>query len=66
MFHSCSRILLDTGDVDQAPYTDALTDVLTTENASIGTILLTHWHHDHIGGVRHILPMLSSGKILLN
>lgn len=61
MLLSFSRILLDTGDRDQPPYIENLKNVLKTENASIGTILLTHWHHDHIGGVLDVLPMISSG-----
>ncbi|KAH8369026.1 hypothetical protein KR200_004088 [Drosophila serrata] len=49
------RILIDTGDEDVPQYIEHLNDVLKQEQASIDTILLTHWHHDHVGGVKSIL-----------
>lgn len=49
------RILLDAGDADKPSYIEHLKGVLHTEQASIETILLTHWHHDHIGGVGDVL-----------
>lgn len=49
------RILIDTGDEDVPQYIEHLNDVLKQEKASIDTILLTHWHHDHVGGVKSIL-----------
>lgn len=57
---SFRRILLDTGDADKPNYIENLRQVLHSENATIGTILLTHWHHDHIGGVKDILPILDN------
>lgn len=50
---------MDTGDPNKPQYIDNLRKVLATENASIETILLSHWHHDHIGGVKDILPILN-------
>lgn len=52
------RILLDTGDANYPQYIENLQKVLKSENASIETILLTHWHHDHIGGVPDVLKIL--------
>lgn len=49
------RILLDTGDADHPAYIQHLCSVLRSENARIATILLTHWHHDHIGGCGDVL-----------
>ena len=34
--------------------------MLTKENASIEHIIITHWHHDHIGGVEDILKSIST------
>ncbi|XP_037935316.1 beta-lactamase-like protein 2 homolog isoform X2 [Teleopsis dalmanni] len=49
------RILIDTGDLDVPEYITHLKGVLDNEKATIGTIILTHWHHDHIGGVGSII-----------
>lgn len=53
-----SRILLDTGDSNHPEYIEHLSSVLRSENASITAILLTHWHHDHIGGVGDVVRSL--------
>ncbi|EXJ60120.1 hypothetical protein A1O7_04272 [Cladophialophora yegresii CBS 114405] len=50
-----SRILIDTGSGEKK-WIDTVRAVLTSASASpkplhISTCLLTHWHHDHIGGV---------------
>ncbi|KAG4079965.1 hypothetical protein HA402_006277 [Bradysia odoriphaga] len=55
-----NRILLDTGDPDKPLFIENLKNVLHSEKASIETILLTHWHHDHIGGVRDVLSILDA------
>lgn len=34
--------------------------MLRTENARISAILLTHWHHDHIGGCGDVLRSIDS------
>ncbi len=52
-----SRILIDTGDGEQPEYFANLNKALEEEQkgARIASVLLTHWHHDHVGGVNHIL-----------
>lgn len=48
-------MLIDTGDEDVPQYIDHLKGVLRQEQATISTIILTHWHHDHVGGVKDIV-----------
>lgn len=50
-----SRLLIDTGDADHPAYIEHLNGVLSTEQARVSAILLTHWHHDHIGGCGDVL-----------
>ncbi|KAL7744622.1 hypothetical protein ACLKA6_017133 [Drosophila palustris] len=60
------RILIDTGDENVPQYIEHLNGVLRQEQASIGTIILTHWHHDHVGGVKDIVGSKLADKALLN
>ncbi|XP_050306840.1 endoribonuclease LACTB2 [Anthonomus grandis grandis] len=52
------RILIDTGDADVPQYINHLRNVLTFEKIDIAHIFLTHWHHDHVGGLADILEEL--------
>ena len=49
------RILLDAGDENKTEYITNLKSVLKEEDVKIEHIIITHWHSDHIGGVRDIL-----------
>ncbi|CAK1603472.1 unnamed protein product [Parnassius mnemosyne] len=49
-----NRILLDTGDKNVKEYQKNLIEVVQSEQVNIEHIVLTHWHHDHIGGVEDI------------
>ncbi|XP_047105905.1 endoribonuclease LACTB2 [Schistocerca piceifrons] len=49
------RILLDTGDPNIPEYIENLKSVLNDENAHLEHIIITHWHHDHIGGVGDVI-----------
>ncbi|KAL0273664.1 UNVERIFIED_CONTAM: hypothetical protein PYX00_006289 [Menopon gallinae] len=51
------RLLLDAGDPSVSEYTNTLEKVLKEENVEIGTIIITHWHHDHIGGVPDVIRL---------
>lgn len=57
-----SRILLDAGDPDIPNYIENLKTVLSQENVIIDTILLTHWHHDHIGGVKDVIGINNTNR----
>uniref|UniRef100_A0A1B6DG22 Beta-lactamase-like protein 2 homolog n=3 Tax=Clastoptera arizonana TaxID=38151 RepID=A0A1B6DG22_9HEMI len=54
------RILLDTGEVDVPQYINNLKKVLEEEECDIEHIILTHWHHDHVGGIPDVLRLNSS------
>lgn len=54
------RILIDTGEGKQA-WSDSLKKVLSEESASIDHILLTHWHPDHVGGVKDAKELSGCG-----
>lgn len=36
-------------------YLSNLKKVLVQENLSLSDIVVTHWHHDHVGGVDGVL-----------
>ncbi|XP_015518820.2 endoribonuclease LACTB2 [Neodiprion lecontei] len=55
------RILIDAGEkTTSTEYTKHLTEVLRSENATLEHLLLTHWHHDHIGGVSAVKALVES------
>lgn len=55
------RALIDTGDEHTATdYIRLLGQVLQEENATIEHLIITHWHHDHIGGLNPVKDLLSS------
>lgn len=49
------RILIDTGDGQKPEYNRALSQILEEERAAIHSIILTHWHPDHVGGLTGVL-----------
>lgn len=61
IFH-CSRILCDTGESNKPDYITHLKKVLKDEQATISDIILTHWHYDHIGGVKEVLQCLDNAN----
>lgn len=60
------RILIDTGNPGIPEYITNLKKVLDEKNISLQSILVTHWHGDHVGGVPEIFNTIkpdSSCKI---
>jgi len=49
------RILIDTGDGQQPEYISNLKEELQSRNVQISSLLLTHWHADHVGGIHPIV-----------
>lgn len=50
--------MLDTGDENVPEYVTQLKNVVKNENINIEHVIITHWHHDHIGGVKDIYSFL--------
>jgi ribonuclease/clavin/mitogillin len=51
-----SRILLDAGQGVPA-YIDELKNAMTKDNLRLQAILITHWHPDHIIGIKDVLKL---------
>lgn len=59
------RLLIDTAE-GKPSWIAALKNTLAAENATISAALLTHWHPDHVGGVRDILALSGATKVYKN
>lgn len=55
------RILIDTGEGKPA-WLASVKEALESESATIDTVILTHWHHDHVSGVKDLLAFLAPAK----
>jgi glyoxylase-like metal-dependent hydrolase (beta-lactamase superfamily II) len=64
-FHIFRRILLDAGEQNDTHYMKRLEEVLKEENIDLEHIIVTHWHHDHIGGVHDVVNRLNNGEFLV-
>jgi glyoxylase-like metal-dependent hydrolase (beta-lactamase superfamily II) len=59
------RILIDTGEGKPA-WLNTLKKILSDENASLDQVIVTHWHPDHIGGVKDVKTLSPTPKIYKN
>jgi ribonuclease/clavin/mitogillin len=59
------RLLIDTGE-GRPSWISAIKRALKEENITISEAILTHWHHDHVGGQKHLLDISPETKIYKN
>ncbi|ROT37900.1 metallo-beta-lactamase superfamily protein [Sodiomyces alkalinus F11] len=59
------RILIDTAEGGPS-WTAAIKSTLQREEAQVETVLISHWHHDHVGGISNILQLCPDAKVYKN
>ena len=59
LFVHWRRILIDAGEENIPEYTENLSKALTDNNLDIQEIVITHWHHDHVGGLPDICKQVT-------
>jgi len=59
------RLLIDTGE-GKPSWIAAIKKALEEEHASIASAIITHWHHDHQGGIEHLTEAWPGTKVYKN
>lgn len=54
------RILIDASDAHVPDYISNLKQVVMDKRITINDIIVTHWHHDHLGGVDDVLNAIGN------
>ncbi|KAK3391610.1 beta-lactamase-like protein [Sordaria brevicollis] len=60
-----ARLLIDSGAGERS-WISALQRTLSEEKAHLSAAIITHWHHDHTGGIRDLLDWNSQLKLYKN
>ena len=60
-----SRLLVDTGE-GKPSWPQAISRVLNSEKANISQALITHWHHDHVGGCNQLVQLCPQASLYEN
>ncbi|CAL4113056.1 unnamed protein product, partial [Meganyctiphanes norvegica] len=55
------RVLLDTGEKNNNEYISSLVEVLKKQNTKLESIIISHWHNDHLGGLGDVLGSIGNG-----
>ncbi|KFY26135.1 hypothetical protein V491_01454 [Pseudogymnoascus sp. VKM F-3775] len=56
------RVLIDTGE-GRPSWIKAIQAVLLSENATIASTLISHWHGDHVGGITQLRELYPAVKV---
>ncbi|KAL5239266.1 hypothetical protein ACI65C_006676 [Semiaphis heraclei] len=54
------RILIDAGEPNFPEYIKNLQETMIKYNFQLDHIIISHWHSDHIGGVKNVLDMIDN------
>lgn len=60
-----ARLLIDSGAGERS-WISSLKKTLSEEKAHLSAAIITHWHHDHTGGIRDLLDWNSQLQIYKN
>ena len=60
--HSADTVI----GVGEPVWISSLKKVLQTEQAQVSTVLITHWHHDHVGGISDLQAYCPEAKVYKN
>lgn len=59
------RLLIDSGE-GKPSWIAAVKSTLEQENATVDSLLITHWHHDHVGGIGDLLSLCPKARVYKN